>query len=154
MGRYGGDLLSRALRQTTIGDAFFHGRVRNGIGCFKCSITTTSSHSRFRVIQDVKKTSYLQELVKHRLSVNAEHSFMLPLCVIVTRLIAETCRIKPIERLVSVSFTHCCASTSDLSTWWSSTALIGKPSFEMSFLLEMLSAVISSIRSYPAMPLA
>ena len=28
-----------------------------------------------------------------------------------------------IERLGSVSFTHCCASTADLSTWWSSTAL-------------------------------
>ena len=32
-------------------------------------------------------------------------------------------RIKPIERLVPVSFTHCCASTPGLSTWWSSTAL-------------------------------
>ncbi len=30
---------------------------------------------------------------------------------------------KPIERLVPVSFTHCCASTPGLSTWWSSTAL-------------------------------
>ncbi len=28
-----------------------------------------------------------------------------------------------IERLGSVSSTHCCASTADLSTWWSSTAL-------------------------------
>jgi hypothetical protein len=33
--------------------------------------------------------------------------------------------IKSIERLVPVSFTHCCASTSGLSTWWSSTALKG-----------------------------
>ena len=31
--------------------------------------------------------------------------------------------IKPIERLVPVSFTHCCASTPGLSTWWSSTVL-------------------------------
>ena len=31
--------------------------------------------------------------------------------------------IKPIELLVPVSFTHCCASTPGLSTWWSSTAL-------------------------------
>ena len=30
---------------------------------------------------------------------------------------------KPIERLVRLSFTHCCASTCLLSTWWSSTAL-------------------------------
>ena len=34
--------------------------------------------------------------------------------------------IKPIERLVLVSFTHCCASTPSLSTWWSSTALKGE----------------------------
>jgi hypothetical protein len=33
--------------------------------------------------------------------------------------------IKPIELLVPVSFTHYCASTSGLSTWWSSTALKG-----------------------------
>ena len=33
------------------------------------------------------------------------------------------CLSKPIEILVSVSFTHYCASTPDLSTWWSSTAL-------------------------------
>ena len=32
-------------------------------------------------------------------------------------------KIKPIERLVPVSFTHCCASTPGLSTWWSTTAL-------------------------------
>jgi hypothetical protein len=31
--------------------------------------------------------------------------------------------IKPIERLVRLSFTHCCASTCLLSTWWSTTAL-------------------------------
>jgi len=43
--------------------------------------------------------------------------------------------IKPIERLVPVSFTHCCASTSGLSTWWSTTALIARPGFEGSFPL-------------------
>ncbi len=32
-GRPGGDLLSRALRRSTIGAEGFHGRVRNGIGC-------------------------------------------------------------------------------------------------------------------------
>ena len=31
--RPGGDLLSRALRRSTIGAEGFHGRVRNGIGC-------------------------------------------------------------------------------------------------------------------------
>ena len=33
--------------------------------------------------------------------------------------------LKPIEQLVPVSFTHYCASTPGLSTWWSSTALKG-----------------------------
>jgi len=31
--------------------------------------------------------------------------------------------IKSIEQLVPVSYTHCCASTPGLSTWWSATAL-------------------------------
>ena len=38
--RPGSDLLSRALRQSTIGAAEFHGRVRNGIGWGICAITT------------------------------------------------------------------------------------------------------------------
>ena len=41
--RPGSDLLSRALRQSTIGAAEFHGRVRNGIGWGICAITTWSS---------------------------------------------------------------------------------------------------------------
>src|ERR1700758_3651510 len=44
------------------------------------------------------------------------HSLSLPLRV----------KIKPIERLVPVSFTCYHASTPGLSTWWSSTALKGK----------------------------
>src|SRR5690606_37014441 len=43
--------------------------------------------------------------------------------------------IKPIELLVTVSFKHCCSSTPVLSTWWSSTALIGNTRFEGGFLL-------------------
>ncbi len=46
--------------------------------------------------------------------------------------------IKPIERLVQLSFTCYHASTCCLSTWWSSTALIGKPSFEGSFPLRCI----------------
>ena len=42
-GRPGGDLLSRALRQSTISAARFHGRVRNGVGWDICAITTWSS---------------------------------------------------------------------------------------------------------------
>ena len=38
---------------------------------------------------------------------------------------AQSYGIKPHGRLVSVSLTHYCASTPDLSTWWSATALQG-----------------------------
>ena len=47
----------------------------------------------------------------------------------------EHCEIKPIEQLVLVRFTYHYASTSSLSTWWSSTALIGIPGFEGGFPL-------------------
>ena len=44
-GRPGGDLLSHALRRSTIGANRFHGRVRDGIGWFTIAITTKSSKS-------------------------------------------------------------------------------------------------------------
>ncbi len=43
VGRPGGDLLSHALRRSTIGAEGFHDRVRNGIGCRPLAITTKSS---------------------------------------------------------------------------------------------------------------
>ena len=48
-GRPGDDLLSRALRQSTIGATGFHGRVRNGIGWDTCAITTWSSRCMKRM---------------------------------------------------------------------------------------------------------
>ena len=43
-----------------------------------------------------------------------------------------------IERLVPVSFMHCCTSTPGLSTWSSSTALIGNTRFQGGFPLRCL----------------
>ena len=43
LGRPGSDLLSHALRRSTIGAKGFHGRVRDGIGWFTPAITTRSS---------------------------------------------------------------------------------------------------------------
>jgi hypothetical protein len=43
LGRPGGDLLSHALRRSTIGAEGFHGRVRDGIGWDTLAITTRSS---------------------------------------------------------------------------------------------------------------
>ncbi len=42
-GRLGSDLLSRALRRSTISATCFHGRVRDGIGCLPRAITTKPS---------------------------------------------------------------------------------------------------------------
>ena len=44
-------------------------------------------------------------------------------------------KLKPIEQLVLVSFVCYHTSTSSLSTWWSSTALIGIPGIEGGFPL-------------------
>ena len=46
--------------------------------------------------------------------------------------------IKPIELLVPVSFMRCRTSTPGLSTWWSSTALIGNTRFQVGFPLRCL----------------
>ena len=44
--RPGSVLLSHTLRCSTIGAEAFHGRVRNGIGCYILAITTRSSEIR------------------------------------------------------------------------------------------------------------
>ena len=56
-------------------------------------------------------------------------------------------------RLVRFGSICCHTSTLRLSTWSSFTALIGKSNLEVSFALNMLSALIWSAHSYPAMPL-
>src|SRR5437867_13081709 len=45
-GRLGSDLLSRVLRRSTIGAEGFHGRVRDGIGCFapRCGHQAIETH--------------------------------------------------------------------------------------------------------------
>ena len=118
VGRPGDDRLSRVLRRSTIGAEGFHGRVRNGIGCWaprydhqvvrpegrtwSCSkedggVGTTPARSR----RDRKRQALARP--PHRDQ--------------------EKDEIKPIERLGPVGSTHCCAFTPGLSTWWSSTAL-------------------------------
>jgi hypothetical protein len=49
-GRPGGDLLFRALRRSTIGAEGFHGRVRDGIGCYapRYGHQAVQSHARPR----------------------------------------------------------------------------------------------------------
>ena len=50
--RPGGDLLSRALRRSTIGAEGFHGRVRDGVGCKTLAMTTRPAKNRFKISAD------------------------------------------------------------------------------------------------------
>jgi hypothetical protein len=45
----GGDLLSHALRRSTIGAEGFHGRVRDGIGCGPLAMTTRPGERTVRL---------------------------------------------------------------------------------------------------------
>ena len=131
LGRPGSDLLSHTLRCSTIGAEGLHGRVRNGVGCFPLAITTRSTQ-RANTVPKSGAGMFLDNDICIRYS--CTYSFcerpQVPGLSLRTMY-----AIKPVERLVPVSFTHYCASTPGLSTWWSSTALIGKTSFEGGFPL-------------------
>jgi hypothetical protein len=107
----GGDLLSRVLRRSTIGAEGFDGRVRDGIGFGSLAMTTRPA-----------KPASLESDECLRLR-NRCLGRALPGLVGLGLSLQAWVWIKPIERLVPVGFAHCCASTSGLSTWWSSTAL-------------------------------
>ncbi len=107
----GGDRLSRALRRSTMGPGGLNDRVRNGIGWGTPGIATRSTgrmrRQRLVCAVAVRPRRVLRRVMR---GVFAAHG-------------NEGEAIKPIERLVPVSFTGRPASTSGLSTWWSSTAL-------------------------------
>jgi hypothetical protein len=104
LGRPGSDLLSQGLSHSTIGAEEFDGRVRDGIGYGLLATTTRPAKDRQRSKLIVFWLFQPHARCTRTLKMRA---------------------IKPIERLVPVSCTHCCASTSGLSTWWSSTVLKG-----------------------------
>ena len=112
-GGAGGDRLSHALRRSTMGAERFHVRVRKGIGWFTLAMTTSPS----------KRISQIVWVTGHRYGV------WMPCQRVCWRGVSS------IGLLGSVSFMHCCTSTPDLSTWWSSTALIARPGFEVGFPL-------------------
>ena len=132
LGRSGNDLLSRVLRHSTIGAEAFNGRVRDGIGFLaprsnhrtgqgQAARASASEHPRTGS-EDLKGAAppwaSAQSQGLSRTSI--------------------TRAIKPIERLVPVSSTRHRAYTSGLSTWSSSTALIGSTRFEVGFPLRCL----------------
>jgi hypothetical protein len=98
LGRPGSDLLSQGLSHSTIGAEEFNGRVRDGIG-FKLLARTT----RPAKDKDTKQAVFAHKAL-WTLKMRA---------------------IKPIERLVPVSYMRCRTSTPGLSTWWSTTVLKG-----------------------------
>ena len=106
LGRPGSDLLSQGLSHSTIGAEEFNGRVRDGIG-FKLLARTT------RPAKD--KDTKQAERSRRSLRSHA-HDALWTL---------KMRAIKPIERLVPVSYMHYCTSTPGLSTWSSSTVLKG-----------------------------
>ena len=115
--RSGYDLLSRVLRQSTIGAKGFNIRVRNGIVWDTFAMTTRSSKHLFS--EERRKTNR-----KAQTSCAKDYLYAK--------------EIKPIELLVQVSWTHCCAYTPCLLTWWSITVLMGIPSFKVGFPLRCI----------------
>ena len=115
LGRSGGDRLSRVLRHSTIGAGAFHGRVRDGIGCWaRRSGYQTGATQFFWHSGSQGAATAGASFGKHVFS---------RLCrVSRTRI---TGAIKSVGRLVPVGSTRHRACTPGLSTWSSSTALKG-----------------------------
>ena len=114
LGRPGGDLLSHALRRSTIGAEGFHDRVRNGIGWGTLAITTRSSKGTST--RRPKRAE--RQCLSWGVTFVSAHAPGLSIRMEVT--------VKSIEQLVQVSYTYYYASTPCLSTWSSSTALKGE----------------------------
>ena len=114
LGIPGSDLLSRALRHSTIGAESFHVRVRNGIGCTPLARATRSSKRE----EGLKARAGLQSMMD-RCDLQRSRIKTGSGC----RPLHGTNEIKPIELLVPLSLVHHCTYTRGLSTWWSTTTL-------------------------------
>ena len=117
--RPGNGLLSQVLRHSTIGAKAFDGRVRDGIGSNHSAKVTRPAKGGNEAnwfmtfwVYDRLIWPSAAPIGAKQISARDGHRLMRAF--------------KPIERLVPVSFTHCCASTPGLSTWSSSTALEGE----------------------------
>ncbi len=111
LGRPGSDLLSQGLSHSTIGAEAFNGRVRDGIGLRRFARATRPAKDKKYEASDLLSWR-LAPLIHSGLGLAALWTLKMR-------------AIKPIERLVPVSYMHYCTSTSGLSTWWSSTVLKG-----------------------------
>ena len=150
LGRPGNDLLSRVLRHSTIGAEAFNGRVRDGIGFYAPRSNHRTGQGQAmaptpRVGGQVRPQGSILGLDPRTSLLHAQPSALqakgqfqrvFPIDHAVRTQIMRA--IKPIERLVPVSSTRHRAYTSGLSTWSSSTALIGSTRFEVGFPLRCL----------------
>jgi hypothetical protein len=144
----GGDLLFRVFRRSTIGAEGFHGRVRDGIGCLapRCDHQAVAAPGDWRprglarrgigapgefanVTGEVSwgRARRLQRWLVARGVIPRVWRLGLALAAARRRFSGQALILvwgsSGFERLVPVSSTDCSASTSGLSTWWSSTAL-------------------------------
>ena len=128
-GRPGDDLLSQVLRHSTIGAEEFNGRVRDGIGFrLLARATRPAKHNLKQEGLALLWRAVVSGVFCGQDFLADEHGQMRA--------------IKPIKRLVPVSCTGRPASTSGLSTWWSTTA------FEGEFILRWVSR-LDAFSGYP-----
>jgi hypothetical protein len=122
LGRPGSDLLSQGLSHSTIGAEEFNGRVRDGIG-FKLLARTTRP-AKDKETKQAKTQNAFERSPRARPG-DPRHK---ALALVIAHEALWTLKmraIKPIERLVPVSYMRCRTYTPGLSTWSSSTVLKG-----------------------------
>jgi hypothetical protein len=101
--RFGSDLLSHVLRRSTISATVLNDWVRNGARCFTRAMTT-KPRKEFTISSVVQVSITVRGMCMTSLSSITRHALLL------------LDQIKPIEPLVPVNWTHCCAYISGLST--------------------------------------
>ena len=165
LGRSGDDLLSRVLRHSTIGAEAFNGRVRDGIGFLSPRSDHRTGQRQqqggrapprtfpfriktiFQVFLDQPQRSGIADPEsptgrRRRFGGQPRERTFPPAFEANVQIHVQRTgivrAIKPIERLVPVSSTRRRAYTSGLSTWSSSTALIGSTRFKVGFPLRCL----------------
>jgi hypothetical protein len=120
--RPGSDLLSQGLSHSTIGAEEFNGRVRDGIGLKLLARTTRPAKDK-----DTKQAVVWLEtrVIGHPSHMRWRKALFEERVLVIAVWIQKMRAIKPIERLVPVSYMRCRTSTPGLSTWWSTTVLKG-----------------------------
>jgi hypothetical protein len=117
----GGVLLSHALARSTIAAGGLNCRVRDGNGCTPSAIATKNDVPRNRtrgLCRTVESRRYSEEAEQWRRRTTT--------CSSATRRRRTSSMVKPMDRLVPVSFTRRRASTPGLSTSWSRRGLMGR----------------------------